>query len=64
MIARIILGVSQTCFSFDFSGRLVFLGKGGDGDQASNVELKGAGYYWKQGSRMRVGKGFIVGKPF
>ncbi|KAL6348255.1 hypothetical protein AAG906_005548 [Vitis piasezkii] len=27
------------------NGRLVFLGKGGDGDQASNVELKGAGYY-------------------
>ena len=30
---------------FDLAGRIVFLGKGSDDSQASNMELKGAGYY-------------------
>jgi hypothetical protein len=29
----------------DFAGRIVFLGKGGDAQQASQSELKGVGYY-------------------
>ena len=31
----------------DFAGRIVFLGKGGDAQQASQSELKGVGYYQK-----------------
>jgi hypothetical protein len=31
----------------DFAGRIVFLGKGGDAQQASQSEFKGVGYYWK-----------------
>lgn len=29
----------------DFAGRLVFLGKGANDQQASSLELKGLGYY-------------------
>lgn len=29
----------------DFAGRIVFLGKGGDAQQASQSEFKGVGYY-------------------